>query len=168
MESPAGIRSMNDHDVENLYQRIILEHARSPHNFRVPDTYSAHAEGDNPMCGDQISIYVSYEGQGELRRLGDVCFQGRGCAISIASASLMTELMSGCDFHAADALIRQVQEALRSGGDATQASPLFSADLKALEPLASVRAFPSRAKCALLPWSTLQALLAGKGSASTE
>lgn len=144
--------------LSDLYQEVILDHNRRPRNFRAIDG-ATRQEGYNPLCGDRLTLYVKVEGG----RVADVAFEGSGCAISKASASLMTEAVKG----------RTVAEA-RATFDAFQAmvtSPLGSdvPDLGKLSALSGVREFPTRVKCASLAWHTLKAALEGAaGAVSTE
>ncbi|MGD9902656.1 MAG: Fe-S cluster assembly sulfur transfer protein SufU [Vicinamibacterales bacterium] len=144
--------------LDDLYQEVILDHNRRPRNFRAI-AGAASQEGYNPLCGDRLTLYVRVDGD----RLADVAFEGSGCAISKASASLMTEALKG----------RTVAEA-RATFEAFQAmitSPLGSEvpDLGKLSALAGVREFPTRVKCASLAWHTLRAALDGAADAvSTE
>lgn len=144
-------------NLAGLYRETVLEHSRNPRNFRRPAAVDRQAEGHNTLCGDKVTVYLDLEGD----RLADVCFEGAGCAISLASASLMTEALRGLDRAAAGAAVRDFLESF-SG----PAAPLPSGLLAAL---AGVRAYPSRIRCATLPWQTAAAALAGQaGTVSTE
>jgi len=148
-------------DLRELYQQIILDHNRSPRNFKqVPDA-SHSAEGTNPLCGDKISVSVKVAGD----VIEDVGFQGSGCAISQASASLMTSAVKGKGVEDAERLFEAFHEMV-TGPEGS------AADRKALGKLAAlagVRQFPARVKCANLPWHTLHAALTGTGEpVSTE
>jgi nitrogen fixation NifU-like protein len=146
-------------DLSELYQQIIVEHSRSPRNFRVPEGASASAEGDNPLCGDRITVYVTLDGE----RITDAAFQGRGCAISQASASLMTGAVKGRTVAEAEQLFHRFHDMVTGAADA---------DAKVLGKLAAfagVKQFPSRVKCANLAWHTLHAaLIRSAESVSTE
>jgi nitrogen fixation protein NifU and related proteins len=135
-------------DVEALYQRIILDHNRNPRNFRPIDGGSS-AEGHNPLCGDQLTVHVRVENG----VVADASFLGSGCAIARASASLMTECVTGLGVGAARALAARFQQLVTSPAG----SPVE--DLGALTVFAGVRRFPVRAKCALLAWQTLDAAI---------
>jgi nitrogen fixation NifU-like protein len=151
-------------DVRDLYQEIILDHGRHPRNHRRLEKFDGSAEGDNPMCGDRISVQVARDAAG---RLADIGFQARGCAICIASGSLMTELCTGHtadEVHALAAAARQ----LAKTGNAPAADGWMHAALQRLAPLCGVAAFPSRVKCATLAWHTLEAALGPGGKVSTE
>ncbi len=146
-------------DLRELYQEVIFDHNRNPRNFRKMEDAHRHAEGHNPMCGDQVTVYLKLEGE----VIGDVSFQGSGCAISTASASLMTEALKGKTLNEAERLFQAFHAMVT---DSDQATP---ADLGKLAVLAGVREFPARVKCATLAWHTLHAALSGqKTPVSTE
>jgi nitrogen fixation NifU-like protein len=141
-------------ELRELYQQVILDHNRKPRNFRVLEGANRTAEGYNPLCGDQITLYLNVE-DGVIK---DAAFQGKGCAISKASASLMTAGLIGKRVDEADALFQRVHAMLTSdsshgdsAGDGVGKLAVFS----------GVREFPSRIKCAVLPWHTLRAALSG-------
>jgi nitrogen fixation protein NifU and related proteins len=140
-------------DLRDLYQEVILDHNKRPRNFRAMNDASAHAEGYNPLCGDRVTVYVRLSGD----RIEDVSFEGSGCAISKASASLMTDSVKGQTTGEADALFRAFQ-ALVTAGPSTSVA---SADVGKLEVLAGVRDYPSRIKCATLAWHALRAAVQG-------
>ena len=147
-------------DLRDLYQELILDHGRRPRNFAVMPDASAQAEGFNPLCGDKVTVFVKTEGD----RIASLSFQGSGCAISTASASLMTERLAGMSRDEAGALLDRFQAMVTSDG----AKPLPE-DLGKLEVLGGVREFPMRVKCATLAWHTLKAALEqGGGTVSTE
>jgi nitrogen fixation protein NifU and related proteins len=138
-------------DLQDLYQQIIVEHNRAPRNFRRLAAANRRAEGDNPLCGDRISVEVHLEGD----VLKDVAFQGSGCAISQASASLMTSAVQGMTRSDAEALFRDVHAMLTSA----PGTPVDAKRLGKIAALAGVRRFPMRVKCASLSWHTLRAAL---------
>ena len=146
-------------DLRSLYQEIIVDHNRAPRNFReIPDA-DRTANGDNPLCGDRLTVYVNVQG-GVIRDIG---FTGNGCAISTASASLMTEALLGKTEQEAAALFEKFHVMV--------AGPVRGArgSLGKLEALAGVREFPVRVKCATLAWHTVRAALNTPGrTASTE
>ena len=145
-------------DPKALYQEVILDHSRKPRNFRVLE-HARCANGYNPLCGDRVSIFLDIE-RGVIR---EVSFQGNGCAISTASASLMTEAVKGKDRAAVQSLYDKVHELL------TQQDAPTDASLGKLAALSGVREFPARVKCASLCWHTLNAALAhGAATVSTE
>lgn len=144
--------------LRNLYQEIILDHNRQPRNFRRLEDASHHAHGHNPLCGDQVDVYLHVRDG----RVTDIAFEGDSCAISMASASIMTELLQGCSLEEVHELSERFRQLL--AGDTAGSS----ADSDDLEVLAGVRMFPARVKCATLPWHTLLAALQERTSASTE
>jgi nitrogen fixation protein NifU and related proteins len=139
-------------DLSDLYQQIIVDHNRAPRNFKKLAHPTRAAEGANPLCGDQIKLEVELAGD----RIADVGFQGSGCAISQASASLLTGAVQGKSTADAQELFRQVHAMLTS----PPGTPVDMAKLGKLAALAGVRQFPVRVKCASLPWHTLRAALA--------
>lgn len=145
-------------DLRTLYEEVILDHNRRPRNFRrKPEGANRHAHGHNPLCGDNLIIELRLE-NGVVQ---DVGFEGSGCAISTASASLMTESIKGKTLAQIEALFEGVHDLLTQKGDAT--------GLGKLEVLAGVREYPARVKCASLPWHTLKAALQNQPEAvSTE
>ena len=147
-------------ELSDLYQEVILDHNRRPHNFRVIDDATAKKEGFNPLCGDRLTLYLSLEGD----VIKDVAFQGSGCAISKASASLMTDALKGKTVPEARELFEQFHNMITSNPD------MPPADLGKLSVLAGVREFPTRVKCASLAWHTMKAAVAHEGDApvSTE
>lgn len=138
-------------DLADLYQQIIVEHNRSPRNFKKLPHPTRQADGANPLCGDQISLEVELSGD----RIADIGFQGSGCAISQASASLLTGAVQGKTTAEAQALFKAVHTMLTSPPGAT----VDTSGLGKLAALAGVRQFPVRVKCASLPWHTLRAAL---------
>jgi nitrogen fixation NifU-like protein len=145
-------------ELTDLYQEIILDHNKRPRNFREMSDCTCRAEGLNPLCGDEVTVFVRRDGG----QLADVAFQGQGCAISRASASLMTGKTKGRSADDALALSSRVRDMLLGG----ETDP--PAGLGDLVALSGVRKFPARIKCAMLPWRTLEAALAGQETVSTE
>jgi nitrogen fixation protein NifU and related proteins len=139
-------------DLRDLYQEVILDHSKRPRNFHAMAAADRKAEGYNPLCGDRETVYLGLEGE----ILKDVSFQGTGCAISTASASMMTESVKGKTRAEADALFERFH-ALITGKPAGPDGP----ELGKLEVFSGVREYPVRVKCATLPWHTLKAALAG-------
>jgi nitrogen fixation NifU-like protein len=137
-------------DLRDLYQEVILDHTRKPRNFGHLANANRCAEGFNPLCGDKVTLTLKLVGS----VIEDVRFEGNGCAISTASASLMTEALKGKTLDEVQALSGAVHALLTVGDDADPA-----ASLGKLQVLAGVREFPVRVKCATLPWQTLQAAL---------
>jgi nitrogen fixation NifU-like protein len=148
-------------DLRDLYQEVILDHNRKPRNFRVLAGANRTAEGYNPLCGDEITLYLRVE-DGVIE---DAAFQGKGCAISKASASMMTAGMIGKPVGEAEALFHRVHAMLT--GDVTASRDTPGDGLGKLAVFAGVREFPSRIKCATLPWHTLRAALTGARDAVT-
>jgi nitrogen fixation NifU-like protein len=137
-------------DLKDLYRDVIVDHNRKPRNFGRLDPADAHAEGVNPLCGDRLDLYVNLDGE----RLRELRFEGKGCAISVASASLMTEALAGRTRAEARRYFDEVHALLTQ----QEFSPTF--DLGKLAALSGVREFPARVKCASLCWHTLNAALA--------
>jgi nitrogen fixation NifU-like protein len=142
-------------ELKDLYRDVILDHNRQPRNFGRLEGADAQAEGHNPLCGDRLSVFLRLEGD----RVQDVRFEGKGCAISTASASLMTEAVKGKSRSQIGELFDKIH-ALLTRQDAVPGS-----DLGKLAALSGVREFPARVKCASLCWHTLNAAL--ERSAST-
>lgn len=136
-------------DLRDLYQQIIIDHSKNPRNFRVLSDTAHHKEGYNPLCGDQITLYLHIRND----VIEDVGFQGSGCAISTASASLMSEAIKGKTLAEATEIFDEFQKLITTGD--TQPS----SKLGKLAVLAGVKEFPMRVKCAILPWHTLKAVL---------
>jgi len=136
-------------DLRELYQEVILGHYKNPRNFRALGDSSRHAEGFNPLCGDKVTVYLQLNGD----RITDVSFQGDGCAISTASASMMTETLKGKTLAEAQHVFKDFQELV------TGRSEPDDAELGKLAVFAGVREFPMRVKCATLAWHTFQAAL---------
>jgi nitrogen fixation NifU-like protein len=145
-------------DLSDLYQEVILDHNKRPRNFRVLDHPSHQAEGYNPLCGDRLTLYLEVNGG----VVTDVGFQGSGCAISRASASLMTDAVRGRPVDEVRALFERFHRMVTTAPDQTVD------DLGKLSALAGVRQFPMRVKCASLAWHTLKAALDREAAASTE
>lgn len=151
-------------DLRELYQSTILDHNKRPRNFRVLEHATHHADGYNPLCGDRVTVWLDVR-DGVIR---DVAFQGAGCAISTASASMMTESVKGRPVADAEALYRRFHD-MATGpiGDEPNDDELDS--LGKLAVFAGVREYPARVKCATLVWHALRAALAGRAApVSTE
>ena len=145
-------------DLDDLYQEVILDHNRRPRNFRAIAAPSHHAEGYNPLCGDRLNLYVQVSGD----TITDLAFEGSGCAISKASASLMTDALKGKSIGEANSLFERFHRVVTTPPD----QPVE--DLGKLSVLAGVREFPVRVKCASLAWHTLKAALDREQAATTE
>ena len=147
-------------ELSELYQQVILDHNKKPRNFRKIEIPTHTAEGHNPLCGDQLTIYLSVEGD----ELKDVAFEGSGCAISKASASMMTQAVKGKNKVKAEELFKEFHAMVTGELD----EETNENQLGNLTIFAGVREFPVRVKCATLPWHTLHAALNKKESVSTE
>ena len=139
-------------DIKDLYQEIIVDHNRSPRNFGKLPGADRTLEGYNPLCGDRLSLYLKIDGG----RIADLRFDGSGCAISVASASLMTEAMKGKSIEEARGLFGAFHDLVTGERVPTDVSRLGK-----LAALAGVREYPARVKCATLCWHTLNSALAG-------
>lgn len=139
-------------ELRELYQEQILEHSKTPRNFRELQNANHKAEGYNPLCGDHFTIFIDLEGD----KIHDVTFQGSGCAISKASASMMTQSLKGKSKEEAEKIFEQFHQLVTGQADGDQES------LGKLAVFAGVSEFPVRVKCATLAWHTLQAALEGK------
>ncbi len=149
-------------DLRELYQEVLLDHYRRPRNFGPLQGANRSAEGHNPLCGDQLKVHVDLLGD----RVARVGFEGSGCAISTASASLMTEAVAGKTVAEAEALFHRFHDMLT--GDPSREAEV-DPELGKLAVFAGVREYPVRVKCATLAWHTLRAALEGSGkSVSTE
>ncbi|GMV96504.1 MAG: SUF system NifU family Fe-S cluster assembly protein [Phycisphaerae bacterium] len=147
-------------ELDDLYQEMILDHYKRPRNRRAIEA-ARKAEGRNPLCGDHVNVYVKLEGD----RVQDVSFEGAGCAISTASASLMTEALKGKSVAEARALFEKFHALVTGRLDDPQAGP----ELGKLEAFAGVSRYPVRVKCATLAWHTLEAAIEDRGGVvSTE
>jgi nitrogen fixation protein NifU and related proteins len=148
-------------DLRDLYQEVILDHCRKPRNFRPLPEANQRVEGFNPLCGDKVTVFVKLDGG----RVADVSFQGSGCAISTASASMMTEKLKGKTTQEALSLFDEFHD-LVTGNSRTGSA---GADLGKLAVFSGVCEFPIRVKCATLAWHALKAALTGATqSVSTE
>lgn len=145
-------------ELRDLYQEVILDHGKNPRNFRHPAEANREAHGHNPLCGDRLTVYLILDEDGIVR---DAAFEGRGCAISTASASLMTEVVKGKSMEQVKALFDNFHYLATGSGDAYPAAGLED-ELERLEVLGGVRQYPMRVKCATLAWHTLSAALAEK------
>jgi nitrogen fixation NifU-like protein len=143
-----------------LYQELILDHNRKPKNFRVMEHADREIVGHNPLCGDQLTLWVKLDGE----TIGDVSFQGQGCAISKASASMMTTAVKGKTCEEAEVLFDKFHDLVTGKLDEAQQKELGS-----LRAFGGVSKFPLRVKCASLAWHTLKSALSGEGvTVSTE
>lgn len=153
-------------DLRELYQEVILDHGKHPRNFRVMADANHMARGDNPICGDRIKVFVKVDEDG---RIVDVSFEGKGCAISTASASMMTEIVKGKTVPEATALFEGFHEmCTKDDADLAAFADRDPDAVERLQILAGVRQFPIRVKCATLAWHTLNAAVMGERMVSTE
>lgn len=152
-----------DADLRDLYQDLILDHSKHPHNFRVLGTANREALGHNPLCGDRLMLYLMVDDKGIIQDTG---FQGSGCAISVASASMMTDMLKGKTLRQAETLFNYMHAACTS--ENASAVGIDADDAERLQALAGVRHYPIRVKCATLAWHTMQAALKNEQKVSTE
>ena len=148
-------------DLAELYQQVILDHNRKPRNFRVIEDATGTAEGYNPLCGDELKVFLKVDHDG---RIEDVSFEGSGCAISKASASLMTTSVKGKTVGEVEALFDEFHKLVTGDLDPSAGDH----QLGRLSVFAGVSEFPARVKCASLAWHTLKGALTGGGTVSTE
>lgn len=147
-------------ELNDLYQEVILDHNKNPRNFRAIETATKTADGNNPLCGDALRVYVEMEDE----RVKDVAFKGSGCAISKASASMMTQIIKGKTREEADVLFSEFQKMVTGELDVETDEN----SLGKLKIFAGVLEFPARVKCASLSWHTLHAALNDETEISTE
>jgi nitrogen fixation protein NifU and related proteins len=146
-------------DLADLYRDVIIDHNRNPRNFRKIPPPCRHAEGLNPLCGDKLQVYLKVDAEDVIE---DVAFEGSGCAISVASASLMTEALRGKSRGTAEELFERIHGMLTGREEADIAA------IGKLAALAGVRDYPTRVKCASLCWHTVHSALHEGGIVSTE
>jgi nitrogen fixation NifU-like protein len=147
-------------ELNDLYQEVILDHNKNPRNFRELETATNTADGNNPLCGDALRVYVEMEDD----RVKDVAFKGSGCAISKASASMMTQAVKGKSKEEAEILFNEFHKMVTGELDAENEET----HLGKLRIFAGVLEFPARVKCASLSWHTLHAALSGEEEISTK
>lgn len=150
-----------DDSLRELYQEVILDHSRHPRHFGALDDATHKGQGYNPLCGDRVTVYLHVDG---ADRIDDVSFEGRGCAISQASASLMTEMIKGRSVVETERLMGGFLHLVK-GEDA---NGLAAEDRERLDVMAGVSAFPMRVKCATLAWHTMKSALEGGTTAKSE
>ncbi|MBL6929313.1 MAG: SUF system NifU family Fe-S cluster assembly protein [Rhodospirillales bacterium] len=144
-------------ELRELYQEVILDHGREPRNFGKPEAANHHAHGHNPLCGDKVTIYLEVEND----QVKDVGFEGSGCAISMASTSLMTETLKGRSIEEAHTFFRRFHD-LMTGSEDGAGEEVDEEAFERLEVLSGVREFPMRVKCATLCWHTMEAAVKGE------
>lgn len=147
-------------ELSDLYQEVILDHNKNPRNFRAIETATNTADGNNPLCGDALRVYVEMQDD----KVKDVAFKGSGCAISKASASMMTQVVKGKSKEEAEILFDEFHKMVTGELDIEQDEN----SLGKLKIFAGVLEFPARVKCASLSWHTLHAALSGEEAVSTE
>ena len=145
-------------DLKELYQDIILEHGKSPRNFGKCIGHNHEAKGHNPLCGDQVHVYLKLN---EKKNVDELTFEGSGCAISIASTSIMTELVKGKSLEVAKKIINDFLNMIKSGSIITTKDLNEDQKTKIMS-LSGVKQYPMRVKCATLSWHTLVSALEGK------
>jgi nitrogen fixation NifU-like protein len=150
-------------DLRDLYQEVILDHSKHPRNCRALEHPCCSARGHNPLCGDRVTVYVELEA-GVVK---DVTFEGAGCAICTASASLMTQALKGRTEAQAEALFERFHHLLTVGEEDGIAAKSDAPDLGKLTIFSGVREYPIRVKCATLPWHTFHAALQSQGDTVT-
>lgn len=147
-------------ELSDLYQEVILEHNKNPRNFREIEDADQYADGKNPLCGDALRVYVAFDGD----KIADVAFKGSGCAISMASASMMTQAVKGKTKAEAATVFNEFHRMVTGDLDIETDEN----DLGKLKIFSGVLEFPARVKCASLSWHTLNAALHGENVVSTE
>ncbi len=147
-------------DLRDLYQEVILDHGKNPRNFGHPADANREAHGHNAMCGDTIDVFLTVDNDGKIE---GAAFDGQGCAISVASASMMTEMLKGRTAEEAHHLFETVH-ALCTGQDDTSIGDLDDDTADRIQILAGVRQYPMRVKCATLAWHTMEKAMNGDGS----
>lgn len=150
-------------DLRDLYQEVILDHGRHPRHGKRLEAFDATAKGDNPMCGDRVQVWLKRDGD----TLSNIGFEARGCAISIASADLMAETMRGRPTTDVRATFEAFRELARTG-HCPHCEGALAEPMERLMPLAGVHEYPSRVKCATLPWHALIAALDGAKETTSE
>ena len=145
-------------DLKQLYQDIILEHGKSPRNLGKCEGYSHEAKGYNPLCGDKVHVYLKLNNK---KKVDSLTFEGDGCAISLASASIMTELVKGKSFEEAKEIMNAFLNMIKNTSE-IQSNHLDEDQKTKLMSLAGVKQFPMRVKCATLSWHTLVSAMEGK------
>ncbi|MDJ0698827.1 MAG: SUF system NifU family Fe-S cluster assembly protein [Woeseiaceae bacterium] len=154
----------NTDELRELYRELILDHARNPRHFGKLESATHSAEGINPLCGDKLKLYLHLD---DSSTIIDAAFEGSGCAISVASASLLTDAISGVSADSAEGFVDAVTASLSGSGNAVQ--DIADERLEKLRALQGVREFPARVKCATLAWHALRsALRRDSAPASTE
>ena len=156
-----------DDMLRELYQEVILDHGKNPRNFGKPETCSHEAFGNNPLCGDKLHVYLKVD---EEQRIDESAVDGHGCALAVASASMMTGMVRGKTVAEAkrlfDGFHRMCTKGDPDGGDPVAGE--FAEEMEKLQVLSGVRQFPMRVKCATLAWHTMDAAVSGSPETTTE
>ena len=152
-------------DLKELYQEIILDHGKNPRNKKKCDGFNKYAKGNNPLCGDKVHVFLKLNDE---KQVEDISFEGEGCAISIASASIMTEIIKGKDFNVAKKILENFINMLKEGSK-LGINSLSEDENTTMMSLSGVKRFPMRVKCATLAWHTfIQAAEGKKETVKTE
>ena len=153
-----------DLEIRELYQEVILDHGKNPRNFRRLEDATSEADGNNPLCGDKLRIFVKV---GSDNKVEDAAFEGRGCAISMASASMMTDIVLGKRVEQVNSLFGLFHKMCK--GEEIDDIPIeFEEDIDKLTVLSGVKQYPMRIKCATLAWHAMSAAVNGEKEVSTE
>ena len=142
-------------DIKELYKEIILDHGKNPRNFGKCNGYNADASGHNPLCGDKVHIYAKLDKE---KKIEDLSFEGEGCAISLASASILTEIVKGQDYNISNIIIRDFLNMIKAQKKISLNS-LKEDQITTMMSLSGVKEFPMRVKCATMAWHTLSNVL---------
>ena len=137
-------------NLKELYQEIILDHGKNPRNLRRTENFNKDAKGHNPLCGDKVHVYLKLN---ENKKVEDISFEGQGCAISMASASIMTEIIKGKEFNIAKKILENFLEMIKTGSK-LRINSLTQDENTTIMSLSGVKRFPMRVKCATLAWHT--------------
>ena len=145
-------------DLKELYQEIILDHGKNPRNKKKCDGFNKHAKGNNPLCGDKVHVFLKINNE---KKVEDISFEGEGCAISMASASIMTETIKGKEFNIAKKILENFLEMLKEGSK-LNINSLSKDENTTMMSLSGVKQFPMRVKCATLAWHTFMHAAEGR------
>ena len=146
-------------NLKELYQEIILDHVKNPHNLKKMENFNKEAKGHNPLCGDKVHVYVKLD---DNKNIKDISFEGSGCAISMASASIMTDLLKNKKEKEVKEVVKDFLEMIKEKPDLSTKILLEDEKMK-LMCLSGVKQYPMRVKCATLSWHTLTSAMNGKG-----
>ena len=142
-------------DLKELYQEIILDHGKNPRNLRKTENFNKDAKGHNPLCGDKVHVYLKLN---ENKKVEDISFEGQGCAISMASASIMTDLVKGKEEHEVKEIVSDFLDMIKEKDELSN-NILHKDDKTKLMCLSGVKQYPMRVKCATLSWHTLRSAI---------